>query len=285
MTSDRITSFRLTAVVGVLLAVGGMCSQWNNFGHSSKVRFALIGEANAAETDAPGISNETFIDSEVIRLLRHMGKYLGAAREFSFRAEITHDEVLSNAQKIQYGSVEIVEVRRPNMLHVSVSGEERQTQVFYDGTHFTILDSAKMVYTKTKVAPTIDTAIDEVFDKYGFSVPIADLVYEDPYRTLIENVETGYLVGRPLINGKTTFHLAFTQKTIDWQIWIEDGSRPVPRKLLITYKNEIGSPQYTAILSNWNFQPRLSNSFAEFNSSVGSQEIEFLRPSNLPPRK
>ena len=252
--------------------------------------FALaysIATANAAETDAPSVSsvsNEAFIDSEAVRLLRHMGKYLGAAREFSFRADITDDEVLSNAQKIQYGGIASVEVRRPNNLHVRYSGAERQTQVFYDGRNFTILDSAKMVYTKTSVPPTIDSAVDKIFDQFGFSVPIADLVYEDPYRILIENVETGFLVGRQLINGRPTFHLAFTQKEIDWQIWIEDGPRPLPRKLLITYKNEAGSPQYTAILSGWDFQPRLSESFAEFHPPAGSDEIEFLRPANLPAR-
>ena len=142
-----------------------------------------------------------------------------------------------------------------------------------------------MLYTKTNVPPTIDAAVDKVFDQYGFTVPIADLVYQDPYRTLIENVETGFLVGRQLINGRATFHLAFTQKEIDWQIWIEDGPRPLPRKLLITYKNEPGSPQYTAILSSWNFQPRLSDSFAEFHPPIGSDEIQFLRLTNLPTQK
>ena len=287
MASYRITNFKVMAAAGVLLAVGGMCSQWGSFGLSSHARFDLVGKANAAETDAPSessVSNQAFIDSEAVRLLRHMGKYLGAAREFSFRADITDDEVLSNAQKIQYGGIASVEVRRPNNLHVRYSGAERQTQVFYDGRNFTILDSAKMVYTKTSVPPTIDSAIDKIFDQFGFSVPIADLVYEDPYRILIENVETGFLVGRQLINGRSTFHLAFTQKEIDWQIWIEDGPRPLPRKLLITYKNETGSPQYTAILSGWDFQPRLSESFAEFHPPLGSDEIEFLRPANLPAR-
>ena len=287
MASDRITSFKVMAVAGVLLAVGGMYSQWDNFGPSSHVVFDLVGKANAAETDAPSVSsvsNEAFIDSEAIRLLRQMGKYLGAAREFSFRADITDDVVLSNGQKIQNGGIANVEVRRPNKLHVGYSGDERQTQVFYDGKNFTILDMAKLVYTKTNVPPTIDVAVDKIFDQYGFSVPIADLVYEDPYRILIENVETGFLVGRKLISGRPTFHLAFTQKEIDWQIWIEDGPRPLPRKLLITYKNETSSPQYTAILSDWNFQPRLSDSFAEFHPPLGSDEIEFSRLTNFPTR-
>ncbi len=285
MACYRITSFKVMTVAGVLLAVGGMCSQWDKFfGPSSNVGFDLVGRANAAETDARSVSNEAFIDSDAIRLLRQMGKYLGGARQFSFRADITFDEVLTNAQKIQYSGIASIEVHRPNKFHVSYSGDERQTQVFYDGKTIIIFDPERMFYTKTKVPPVIDAAIDKVFDQYGISVPIADLIYGDPYRTLIENVETGFLAGLSFIGGRPTVHLAFTQKEIDWQIWIEDQPRPLPRKLLITYKNETGSPQYTAILSGWNFQPRLSDSFAEFHPPIGSDEIQFLKVTTLPAR-
>ena len=284
MASDRITSFKVMKVVGVLLAVGGMCSQWNSFGPSSYVRFDLVGTADAAETNTPIVAYESFIDSEAIRLLRHMGKYLGAAQVFSFRADITEDTVLSNGQKVQYGGTANIEVRRPNKLHVRFSGDERRTQVFYDGKTFTILDMAKSVYTKTDVPPTIDAAVDKIFDRYGFSIPVADLVYENPFRILIENVETGFIAGRTLIDGKPTFHLAFSQKEIDWQIWIEDGPRPLPRKLLITYKDENGSPQYTAVFSSWDFQPRLSEAFAEFHPLPQSQEIKFIELSSSQPK-
>ncbi len=284
MASERKTSFTVMATVGVFLGVGGMCFQWGSFGHSSHVSFDLVGKANAAETKPPIVAYESFIDSEAIRLLRHMGKYIGAAREFSFRADITDDAVLSNGQKIQNGGIANVEVRRPNKLHVRYSGDERRTQVFYDGKTFTILDMVKSVYTKTDVPPTIDAAVDKIFDRYGLSIPVADLVYENPFRILIENVETGFIAGRTLIDGKPTFHLAFSQKEIDWQIWIEDGPRPLPRKLLITYKDENGSPQYTAVLSSWDFQPRLSEAFAEFHPLPQSQEIKFIELSSSQPK-
>ena len=281
MASSRMISLKVLVAASVLMVMGGgVVSQWNSFG-----LFIgggdLVGKANAAETNTP---NKGFIDPEALRLLRQMGKYLGTAREFSFRADITNDVVRAGSQKIQYSGTADIAVRRPNKLHSRYSGEDRQTRIFYDGRTFVILDAEKMVYTKTKVPPVIDAAIDKVFDQYDFTVPIADLVYQDPYRTLIENVETGFLVGRPLINGRATFHLAFTQKEIDWQIWIKEGLQPLPRKLLVTYKNEPGSPQYTAILSGWNLHPRLSDSFSEFHPPIGSDEIQFLKVTDLPAR-
>ena len=111
---------------------------------------------------------------------------------------------------------------------------------------------------------------------YGISVPIADLVYSDPYQSLIDRVVSGYEIGLHSVEGVPSHHLVFSQESIDWQIWVEDGAQPVPRKLVITYKNEPGSPQYTAILSEWNFKPRVSDQYFKFQPPPGSDEIEFL---------
>ena len=68
-------------------------------------------------------------------------------------------------------------------------------------------------------------------------------------------------------------HLAFSLENVDWQIWIEAGARPVPRKIVITYKDEENSPQYTAILSNWDFQTKLPDFLFKFAPPDGAKEI------------
>ena len=45
--------------------------------------------------------------------------------------------------------------------------------------------------------------------------------------------------------------LLFTQENVDWQIWIDAGEKAVPRKIVITYKNEADQPQYEAVLDDW----------------------------------
>ncbi len=210
------------------------------------------------------------------RLLREMGEYLRTAREFTFRADISYDEVLETGQKVQYGGRSDVAVHRPDRLHAVHRGDERKRRVIFDGRTFTIYNVDMNLYSVTEVPSEIDAAIDLVFEKYGFTVPIADLIYADPYQTLIENVQAGFVVGRHAVDGTPCHHLAFSQEVIDWQIWIEDGPRPVPRKLVITYKEEPGSPQYTARLSGWDFQPRLSEHYFEFHPPAGADEIEFL---------
>ncbi len=235
------------------------------------VALLLIGRASALT--APGSAG---IEAQADRILREMSEYLKTAREFTFHADVSYDSVLTSGEKIQYGGTADVSVRRPDRLHVEYRGDERQSQIIFDGRTFTVYDAAVNVYAVTEVPAEIGAATDRMVEQYGFSVPIADLTYADPYSTLTESVQAGSLVGRHSVDGTPCHHLAFSQEAIDWQIWIEDGPRPVPRKLLITYKEEPGSPQYTARLSGWDFQPRISDHYFQFHPPAGADEIEFL---------
>jgi len=52
-------------------------------------------------------------------------------------------------------------------------------------------------------------------------------------------------IGKGVIDGIECDHLAFRNIDTDWQIWIEAGARPIPRKYVITSKAVAGAPQYT----------------------------------------
>jgi hypothetical protein len=224
----------------------------------------------------PLAAQQTVLDPRAASILRSMGDYLASAEELSFSAEVAYDAVSPDGRKLQYSGTARVALRRPNRLHVEYDGDEDRRTVVIDGQTFTFYDRENNLYARTDVPSPIDAAIDHAFELYGFSVPIADLVYTDPYQTLMENVQSGSVIGRHTVDGVICDHLAFSQETIDWQIWIEDGPRPVPRKLVITYKSEPGSPQYAARLSGWDFAPRLSDRYFEFSPRPGAAEMEFI---------
>ena len=237
------------------------------------LRAAVLLATGAAWSGAAGAAGG---EAAAHRILRQMSDYLASAGELTFRAEETYDEMLANGQGIEYGGTARVAVRRPDRLHVEYHGDERQSRVVFDGKTFTLHDLAANVYAVTEVPPELDAAADLVFDKYGFSVPIADLVYSDPYSALTGSVESGFVAGRHAVDSVPCHHLAFSQPAIDWQIWIEDGPRPVPRKLVIVLTDEPGLPRYEARLSGWNFHPQVSDHYFRFDPPPMSSEIEFL---------
>ena len=216
------------------------------------------------------------------RVLRDMGDYLKAANQFSVHVEVTFDNLLPSDQKLQYGGSIDAAVRRPNRFYSEFDGDLRSTRFWYDGESFTLLDLKRGVYATHLSPPTLDATVDHIMDNYGFSVPLSDLIFSDPYSSLMENVHFGLYVGLHSVNGIRSHHLAFVKKHIDWQIWIEDGKQPVPRKIVITYKTLPGSPQYTAVFSEWDLATQLPDSLFVVDAPAISQaeQIEFLEHRN-----
>jgi len=87
-------------------------------------------------------------------------------------------------------------------------------------------------------------------------------------------VRGGILVGDSTVNGIPCDHLAFRQANVDWQLWVEKGDRPVPRKVVITTRYEVGDPQFQAVMT-WNLQPKFDKSTFSFTPPKGVVEIPF----------
>ena len=86
-------------------------------------------------------------------------------------------------------------------------------------------------YATDAAPPDIDAMLQKVVTQLGFAPPLADLLYRDPYAAVRSNVQFGFDLGDTDVNGRTCHALAFVEKDVDWQIWIDDGTQPMPCKL------------------------------------------------------
>ena len=84
-----------------------------------------------------------------------------------------------------------------------------------------------------------------------FALPGADLLLTNAYETLVAGVLESKWMGRGVIDGRQCEHLAFRNFDTDWQLWVETGDRPIPRKMVITSKTVNGAPQYTLRIKSW----------------------------------
>src|SRR4029453_7862567 len=216
------------------------------------------------------------VDPRGDRVLRSMGAYLRDAPQFSLCADITYDDVLASGQKVQYAALQDVAVRRPDRVYGEYEGDVGAKRVWYDGTQLTVLDTTAGVYAKAPMPAKIDAALDRLLQKYGFTPPLSDLLTSDPYTTLAEHAQFGLYLGEHVVRGVRCHHLAFVDKFIDWQIWVENGTQIVPRKLVITYKTLPSQPQFEAVLSHWNFEERLSDVSFEPVLPEGVVQLDFL---------
>jgi hypothetical protein len=208
-------------------------------------------------------------------MLKQMGAYLGAAEQFTFHADITFDHVLPSGQKLQYSAAEEVALQRPGRLYVEWSGDLGDRQFWYDSTSITLFDPATPFYASDAAPPDIDAMLEKVVTQLGFSPPLADFLYRDPYRAVRGNVQYGVYLGVNTVNGKSCHTLAFVEKDVDWQIWIDTGPQLTPCKLVITYKTQPAQPQFSAVFTNWDFAPRIAAPVFTPTLPTGTQRINF----------
>ncbi|MCD4825377.1 MAG: DUF2092 domain-containing protein [Phycisphaerae bacterium] len=249
----------LCILAGLLVAVGGCNPQ-----------------PAAITVDKAELIARNGVEPKAIEIIYRASKYLQQAKTFKFQAYVTRDVILYDGVRVQFSGVSKVTVKRPNKLRAYFEGDERSRRSYFDGETLTICSLTRNIYAQAKISGTIDKAIDFVFEAFGFSIPLADLVYSDPYAVLIENVEKGHFVGRHKVDGVVCDHLVFQQEMIDWQVWIEADKTPLVRKLVITYKKEEGYPEYEAVLSNWKLNPSVSDADFKFTPPANVEKIEFL---------
>jgi hypothetical protein len=87
---------------------------------------------------------------------------------------------------------------------------------------------------------------------------------------------------KSVVNGVRCDHVAFRNAEVDWQVWIQEGANPLPRKFVVTSKNMPESPQFVVVLSTWDAAPKLDDSTFTFVPPKGSQEIDFISASPSP---
>ena len=142
------------------------------------------------------------------------------------------------------------------------------------GTTVSVLDDAQNVYVRMDVPPTIDGAMDTALDRTGMVIPLADFLYSDVYDRLMGSVQRGVYLGIHDVAGIPCHHLSFQQETIDWQLWIDAGPQPLPRKLVIAYKTEDEVPQYEVTIRKWNLAAEVPDALFEFQPPPGAREVE-----------
>ena len=268
-------------------AFPGPSPRRSGYGHAGGLRLTiaacalapfLAGLAVLSATGAPAaptsdVAVKPAIDPRASELLKRMGDYLGQAQSFSVNAEVWQDVALSSGQRVQAGRTIVLQVRRPDRFHAEVRSTRGNHGLFYDGKSITLLNRVENFYGSIPAPGSLDEALDMACDRFGITMPLEDLIVSDPYRNVMQKAVSGYDVGPVTVLGVPCEHLAFSLGAVDWQIWIEDGAKPVPRKIVFTYKDEDGSPEFTAILSNWDFETKLPDFLFTFEPPAGASKI------------
>ncbi|WP_114945331.1 DUF2092 domain-containing protein [Microvirga calopogonii] len=213
-------------------------------------RTALYLLAAMAITGAPAPAARAE-DGEAQAILKAMADYVGRQENLALKYDSDIEVVTPAVEKIQFSASGDVTLSRPNKFRISRTGGYADVELISDGTNVTIYDRGGNRFAQVAGSPSFDEAVDRLRSEASLELPGADLLLAKPYDELMAGVLEAKHIGRGVIEGVECEHLAFRNLDTDWQIWVEVGDKPVPRKYVITSKAVGAAPQYTLRLRDW----------------------------------
>src|SRR5215471_3729534 len=199
-------------------------------------------------------------DSSV--LLKAMTDYTAAQKSITATFDSDIEVLTPELQKIQFDSSGQFQLSRPDKLRIRRTGGYADVELVYDGKTVSLYGNNAKSYVQADLAGTVDNMIDTLQSRSGAGLPGADLLLTNSYDQLMADVIEGRHVGQGVVDGVECEHLAFRGSETDWQIWIEPGAKPVPRKWVITSKTITGAPQYTLKIKDWKTDANADSDFA-----------------------
>lgn len=216
------------------------------------------------------------VEQAAERLLRRMTDHMAALQQFSVETQNTLEAVLASGQKIQFVVNASVMLRRPNKLRAERMGDLVSQEVFYDGKALTLYNPADKVYATVAAPDTVEGMLDFARDRLDIVAPAGDFLYRNAFDLLMQVTTSGFVVGKAMIGGVKCDHLAFRGPEVDWQVWIADGNQPLPRRYVVTTRDPASHPEFTAVMTNWNVAPNLTDARFSFARPAGAKAIDFL---------
>ena len=223
-------------------------------------------------------SNESPSELQAMSILKKMSDFLAAAERFSVTIRAGYDVVQESGQKIEFGELRNVIVSRPDRLRIEVERSDGQKGlVIFDGKDITIYSANDNIYATASRQGTLDQAIKYALDDLKIRMPLALMLLSTLPSELDNLVVSADYVETTTITDVPCDHVAArTTKGVDFQVWVAKAGEPLPRRIVITYKDENGQPQFWADLSNWNLAPDVADALFAFTPPSGAERIQFL---------
>ena len=130
-------------------------------------------------------------------------------------------------------------------------------------------------YATVLAPPTNREVLNAVYDKFGIALPLEELFRwgDGSNAVRLQALRSAYDVGTATIDGVETDHYAFREDDVDWEVWIQQGDQPFPRKLVIVDRKDPARPTFIARLT-WTLDPQFTDADFRFVPDANAKRIQ-----------
>jgi hypothetical protein len=206
-------------------------------------------------------------------LLKSMSDFMAKQETLSFDYNSSVEVVSPEFQKLQFASSGSVSLERPERINVTRIGGFADLQTVYDGNTLTVYAKNANQYAQLPAKGTLDD-LGALLESAGAEPPGADILGSDVFGTLMEDVTDAKHISSAYVDGVECEYLAFRNRDVDWQIWIQSGDEPLPLRYVVTSKHEPQAPQYTLETRNWKRGSTAASTDFAFVPPAGAKAVD-----------
>jgi len=219
-------------------------------------------------------------DAKAVEVLKKMSALKSTLDQVTIKGVSFTDARLGGGLMVSNSEEVHVSINRPGSLHIGSFDGETKKSLYFNKGQLTIYNSTTKLYAQASIPDDIDAAAEFALEELGIEAPLLDMIYKDASVHLLGSDDTIlYLTDKARVGGANCHHLAIRGSEIDVQLWVEEGDRPLVRKIMIMSKWEGGSPRFTANL-NWDTSPKFEPGLFEFKAPEDAVKIEFVTESS-----
>jgi hypothetical protein len=230
----------------------------------------ILGMGARSKAQAPRI------DTVAVSILDRMSAMIGDLSSCSVTIRSNYDIGSKDLGLVKHSDEQQLYMQGPDKLMVHSEGDKGSRSFYYDGQTLSYYSLAKNHYGQIPAPPTIMEMIDTVNKRYGIEFPVADFFYPGFVDDILADSKNLAFLGITKVNGKECFHIAGIAKDKTFQFWIANDAWCLPMKMVIVYTGKEMSPQYEAVLSDWQVNPVLPATLFQFIAPPKATKIKLM---------
>lgn len=216
------------------------------------------------------------IDTVAVSILDRMSVTIGDLTSCSVTIHSNYDINSKNLGLVKHSDEQQLFMQGSNKLMVRSEGDKGSREFYYDGETLSYYSLAQNHYGQIPAPPTTMEMIDTVNKRYGIEFPVADFFYPGFVDDILADSKNLAFLGMTKVDGKECFHIAGTGRDKTFQFWVANDAWSLPVKMVIVYTSKEMSPQYEAVLSDWQVNPILPASLFEFMAPPMAKKIKLM---------
>jgi hypothetical protein len=214
------------------------------------------------------------IDTVAVTILDKMSAMIGDLSSCSVTIRSNYDIRSKELGLVKHSDEEQLFLHGPDKLLIRSEGDKGSRDFVYNGETLSYYSMDKNQYGQIRIPASIMEMIDTVNKLYGIEFSGADFFYPGFVDDILAESKALVYLGLTKVDGKECFHIAGTASDKTFQFWISNDAFTLPLKMVIIYTGKELSPQYEAVLTDWQVNPTLPDALFNFSAPPKAKKIK-----------